>query len=129
MQITSSLCKTVLFLTAMVWMMTSCSSSESSEDMAPESLIGETVPNFQKAVRYENSKQFTNDLDAFATYALDMQALRMAWWRLLSNDFKDGNAFCATTDDMDGDGGTVCAQKGFAVIDEIVEHADEYGRA
>ena len=129
MQITSPLYKTMLFLTAMAWMMTSCSSSESSEDMAPESLIGETVPNFQKAVRYENSKQFTNDLDAFATYALDMQALRMAWWRLLSNDFKDGNAFCATTDDMDGDGGTVCAQKGFAVIDEIVEHADEYQEA
>jgi hypothetical protein len=44
---------------------------------------GDVVTNYKKTVQYEKTQQFSSDLDAFATYAINMQALRMTWWIML----------------------------------------------
>ena len=87
---------------------------------------GDVVTNYKKAVQYEKTQQFSSDLDAFATYAINMQALRMTWWIMLSNGFANDNAFCATSEDINGKTGEICAEQGFQIIDEIVANADKY---
>ena len=72
---------------------------------------GDVVTNYKKTVQYEKTQQFSSDLDAFATYAINMQALRMTWWIMLSNGFANDNAFCATSEDINGRDGTNSERK------------------
>lgn len=104
-----------------------CSSEDEILDDSVK--VGDTVTDFQKAKQYSETEQFDNDLDVFATYAIDIQAFRLAWWKLLSNDFADNKAFCATLDDINGSDGTANALEAYKIIDEVVENAEQYEEA
>ena len=67
-------------------------SSCAKEDAASESPIdvGEVVTGYQKSVRYQDTKQFDSDRDAITGMMLDIDGIRWAYWRMVSNDFKNG---------------------------------------
>lgn len=104
-----------------------CSSDDDIEKVSEPSLkVGDTVSDFQRAKPTDNTAQFQSDLDAFCTYALDIQAVRMAWCMLLSKGFETEEMWCSTYDDIEGNVGTLIAEFIFDVIDDVVENAEEY---
>jgi hypothetical protein len=117
-----------LLLPVLALIMGACGETD-DEDVTPETQTGEYVKDFKRVKQYGETKQFQDDLDAFATYAIEIQAFRHGWWMLLSNGFVNGNAFCATFDDIEGEVGTLSAEFCYNVIDGIVENADKYEEA
>ena len=106
------------------------SCSKSDDEPVPDVEVGESVKDFQKVVRYEDSKYFDNDLDAFVTYSLDIRAVRWAYIYRASKGFDGNEPFCATIDEMEND--EYCktmAEILYTIIDEIVERADQYEEA
>ena len=74
----------LMMLTAvLLTSLTSCSSS-SEDSPEPDLKPGDTVNEFKKVVQYGNSKQFQTDLDALVTYALDIRAVRWAYFNMAS---------------------------------------------
>ena len=91
----------IILTTAVVTLGLTSSCSKDSDSPEPDLKPGDEVTTFQKAIRYEQTRQFESDLDAFATYALNLQALRYAYWNMVSFDFKDpSKAFTATPEQM-----------------------------
>ena len=115
-----------LFLFAILT--TSCSKSD--DEPTPDVEVGETVKDFKKVVRYEDSKYFDNDLDALVTYSLDIRAVRWAYIYRASKGFDGNEPFCATIDEMEND--EYCKEMAeilYNIIDEIVGRADLYEEA
>lgn len=121
------------------WMMTmaagmmlalsACSSSEGEGKTEEPTLNpGDVVTNFQQVVRYEQTTQFQNDMDAFCTYALNMQALRIACWNMMSFDFEDPEkAFTATPEQMMEN--TKQVERFYEIVNHFVENENIYSEA
>lgn len=77
----------IMTLVIMAGVNVSCSEDDSLE---PSVGVGEIVTDFQKSVRYEETKQFQTDMDALTALTFDIEGIRWAWWRMVSNDFKNG---------------------------------------
>lgn len=109
--------------------LTACSSSEGGGKPEEPSLDpGDVVTNFQQVVRYEQTSQFQNDMDAFCTYALNMQALRIACWNMMSFDFDDPEkAFTATPEQMMEN--TKQVERFYDIVNHMVENEDTYMEA
>ena len=75
---------------------------------------------------YSNSKVFQSDLDAIVTYALDLRAMRWAYFNAVSKNFTPGKAFSSTLDDIDGEYGTDGAEKFDKVVAHILDNASSY---
>ena len=78
---------------------------------------------------YSNSETFQSDLNALVTYALDLRAMRWAYFNAVSKNFTTGQAFSSTLDDIDGDYGTAGAGQFDKVVSHILENADSYEAA
>lgn len=107
---------------------TACSSS-SDDTPEPDLKPGDKVTNFKKAVQYDNTKQFQTDLDAFVTYAISIQSLRIYWWALLSKGFETGEPFCSDWEYINGVDGSIMSWSAYDVIDEVVKNAEVYEQA
>lgn len=104
----------------------SCSKSDDTPE--PDLKPGDEATTFQKAIRYEQTNQFQSDLDAFCTYALNLQALRYAYWNMVSFDFKDpSKAFTATPEQMMEN--TKQVDLFYDIVNHLVENEDVYSEA
>ena len=109
--------------------LTSCSSS-SEDSPEPDLKPGDTVNDFKKVVQYGNSKQFQTDLDALVTYALDIRAVRWAYFNMASKGLEGSEPFSATPDDIENNENCKTGVKNlYDMIDQIVERADQYEEA
>ena len=107
----------------------SCSSS-SEDSPEPDLKPGDTVNDFKKVVQYGNSKQFQTDLDALVTYALDIRAVRWAYFNMASKGLEGSEPFSATPDDIENNENCKTGVKNlYDMIDQIVERADQYEEA
>lgn len=111
-----------------VFFAVSCSEDDGDE-LTPDVAVGEYVKDFKRVKQYGETQQFQNDLDAFVTYAISIQAFRYTWWMLLSDNFANNTAFSATPDDINGKKGTIIAEFAYTIIDEVVENAEQYEEA
>ena len=118
----------LLLLLAMLSLATFTTSCESEDEPETSIEVGETVKDFVKVTQYEDSKTFQNDLDALATYALDLHSFRLVWLMLVSNSLEDGKAFCATAKDLDKDE-YGCGELLYEILDHILENRDTYTEA
>ncbi len=104
--------------------------NKNDDELIPDVEVGETVNDFKKAVRYEDSKYFDNDLDALVTYALDIRAVRWLYIYRASKGFDGNEPFSATMDELENDEYCKLATEVlYEVIDDIVGRADEYEEA
>ena len=104
----------------------SCSKSDDTPE--PDLRPGDEVTTFQKAVRYEQTRQFESDLDAFATYAINLQAMRLAYWNMVSFNFEDpSKAFTATPEQMMEN--TEQVDLFYNIVNHLVENEDVYSEA
>ena len=104
-----------------------CSSSDGSSE-EPALKPGDEVTNFQQAVSYDQTNQFQNDMDAFCTYALNMQALRLACWNMMSFNFDDPEkAFTATPEQMMEN--TEQVERFYEIVNHMAENSDTYMEA
>lgn len=78
---------------------------------------------------YSVSETFQSDLDAIVTYALDIRALRWAYFNGVSKGFTTGQAFSSSLNDIDGDYGTQAAALYADIVTHVVDNADEYDAA
>ena len=83
-------CRLVTFVAALMTLCFLTACSNNNEELVPDVEVGESVKDFKKVVRYEDSKYFNNDLDALVTFALDIRAVRWAYIYRASKGF-DGN--------------------------------------
>lgn len=120
----------LMMLTAvLLTSLTSCSSS-SEDSPEPDLKPGDTVNDFKKVVQYGNSKQFQTDLDALVTYALDIRAVRWAYFNMASKGLEGSEPFSATPDDIENNEKCKTGVKNlYDMIDQIVERADQYEEA
>ena len=78
---------------------------------------------------YSVSETFQNDLDAIVTYALDIRALRWAYFNGVSKGFTTGQAFSSSLNDIDGEYGTQAAARYADIVTHVVDNSDEYEAA
>ena len=104
-----------------------CSSSEDSVT----DLDGATdqVNNPTKVVSYEKTKTFQDDLDAFATYALDQRALRWTYLLMASNGDYENAPFSASVEDIDGKVGQVTSEFMYGILEHMSENMEAYEEA
>lgn len=94
--------KTHLMLLALLAMgiagfFTACEIEETND--GPQEAT-EDVVNPTKIVHYDGSTQFVNDLETLIDYSCAVYAMRVAYYNIVSNDFKTGEAFVATENDI-----------------------------
>ena len=87
----------------------------------------ETVQNPTRIQHYEGSTQFANDIEALIDYSCAVYAMRVAYYNIASNDFKTGEAFVATPEDINVN--TTSMYTFYDIAATIVEKADEYENA
>ena len=115
---------TALFLLS--GFITSCSKDGDAPE--PDLKPGDEVTTFQKAMRYDQTRQFQSDLDAFCTYAINLQALRYAYWNMVSFDFADASkAFTATPEQMMEN--TKQVELFYNIVNHLVANEDVYSEA
>lgn len=121
----------VLMLTAitmLVAIMSGCSSSDDAVE--PVLKPGDEVTDFKPVKQYSATKQFQTDLDALVTYALDIRAMRWAYFYMASKGFDGNEPFSATLDDIENNEDCkYYAEAIYTVIDEVVENAETYEEA
>ena len=79
-----------LLLPVLALLMGACGKSDDEEVFTPDVNVGETVTDFKKTVKYEDTKQFLTDRDAITGMMLNLYGIRWSYWRMVSNDFKNG---------------------------------------
>ena len=111
----------------MMLALSACSSSDGAGE-EPALKPGDEVTNFQPAVSYDQTNQFQNDMDALCTYALNLQALRLACWNMMSFDFDDPEkAFTATPEQMMEN--TKQVERFYEIVNHMAENSDTYMEA
>ena len=123
-------CRLVTFVVALMTLCFLTACSNNNEELVPDVEVGESVKDFKKVVRYEDSKYFNNDLDALVTFALDIRAVRWAYIYRASKGFDGNEPFCATMDELEND--EYCkatTEVLYDMIDDIVGRAEEYEEA
>ena len=115
-------------ITMLVAIMSGCSSSD--DVVEPDLKPGDEVTDFKPVKQYSATKQFHTDLDALVTYALDIRAMRWAYFYMASKGFDGNEPFSATLDDIENNEDCkYYAESIYTVIDEVVENADTYEEA
>ena len=79
-----------LLLPVLALMIGACGKSDDEGVLTPDVNVGETVTDFKKTVKYEDTKQFLTDRDAITGMMLNLYGIRWSYWRMVSNDFKNG---------------------------------------
>jgi hypothetical protein len=108
--------------------LTACTKAE--EELEPVVKPGDVVTDFKKVKPYGATQQFQTDLDALVTYALDIRAMRWAYFNMASKGFGSNEPFSATMDDIDNN--KTCrryAESVYNIIDAVVQNADAYEQA
>jgi hypothetical protein len=82
------------------------------------------VSNPTKIVSYDGSPAFRNDVETLIEYAYVIDAMKVEFYKLASNDFETGEAFCATIDDMDKN--TTSMRKFWEIQSYVMENFDRY---
>ena len=114
----------ILVMTALI----SVSCTKDSDTPEPDLKPGDVVTDFKKVTQYSASRQFQTDLDALVTYALDIRAVRWAYYQMASKG--GGDPFSATPDDIESNAKCKTGVKNlYDMIDQIVERADQYEEA
>ena len=114
----------VAMMTIVVMTTVACSDSKENVGSDEEQSI---VENPTKIITYGGSTQFVNDLETLVDYGCAVYAMRVAFWNIASNDFKTGEPFCATPEDMDKN--TSSSYDFYDLASSIVEKADLYDAA
>ena len=78
-----------LLLPVLALMIGACGKSDDEGVLTPDVNVGETVTDFKKTVKYEDTKQFLTDRDAITGMMLNLYGIRWSYWRMVSNDFKN----------------------------------------
>ena len=116
----------ILVVTALI----SVSCTKESDIPDPDLKPGDVVTDFKKVTQYSASKQFQTDLDALVTYALDIRAVRWAYFQMASKGLGSTEPFSATPDDIENNEKCKIGVKNlYDMIDQIVERADQYEEA
>ena len=127
---TPSLTRLAAFVAALMALCCFTACSNNNDELVPDVEVGESVKDFKKVVRYEDSKYFDDDLDALVTYALDIRAVRWAYIYRASKGFDGNEPFCATMDELENDDYCKAITDAlYDMIDEIVGRADQYEEA
>ena len=87
----------------------------------------EVVQNPTKIVHYDGSAQFVSDLETLIDYSCAVYAMRLAYWKIASNDFKNGEPFVATPNDINAN--TTSIYDFYDIAATIVEKGDQYEKA
>ena len=115
-----------LLLPVLALMIGACGKSDDEEVFTPDVNVGETVTDFKKAVRYEDTKYFDDDLDALVTYALTLRYFRWTYFKMATNSDTD-EPFCADLETI-GDNKNTKYQTMilYNLIDRVTEMEMEY---
>ena len=102
---------------------TACSGGDSDET----EVVEDTVQNPTKIQHYDGSTQFVGDLEALIDYSCAVYAMRMAYYNIVSNDFKTGQAYVATPADINAN--TTSMYDFYDIAATIVDKGDQYEAA
>ena len=112
--------------------MMACSSSkdEVEEPPVPIPETPDVVKDPVKVTLYGDSQQFQTDLDALSALTLDVEAIRWTYWRLVSNDFKNGfDDFFTVPPDETGKDHPELLRLFYKLVGQSAEKSDTYQEA
>ncbi|MCR4957428.1 MAG: hypothetical protein K6B13_02315 [Prevotella sp.] len=97
---------------------------EEKENNGNETPETETVQNPTKIQHYDGSSQFISDLETLIDYSCAVYAMRVAYYNIVSNDFKTGQAYVATPEDINAN--TTSMYDFYDIAATIVDKGDQY---
>ena len=112
-------------LLAMICMLsfTACNGGDGDET----EMVQDPVQNPTRIQHYDGSSQFVSDLEALIDYSCAVYAMRMAYYNIVSNDFKTGQAYVAPPADINAN--TTSMYDFYDIAATIVEKGDQYEAA